>query len=134
VLSDNGELRDADNNLGTIPTRTLATWFYTKSKSSKKLKVKVVLQRMYLDARKGGWLLRPEIDQVRQSDPILDLFRPLPAATLDTLGYHSIISAAYPQTLGGGNDWAIWNSDNKFARSFKSAHDYEDVATQSAST
>jgi hypothetical protein len=119
VLRVTGELRDEDN-LGTIPTYTLATWLYSEDaykrrkwpRSETGPKPIVVLQRMFLDARKGGWTLMPQIQEVSPSDPILKLFKLSEEPLRDAVGYYAVFTSTYPQVwTSGEKDWAVWAGD-----------------------
>lgn len=116
VLRYTGELQDPDNP-GTIPSYTVATWFFSEAaykarkhpNSETKPKAKVVLQRMFLDARKGGWSLLPEIQEIAPGNSILKSFAPLPEKPIrDAIGYYAVFTSICPQTFTSGNDWAIW--------------------------
>jgi hypothetical protein len=121
VLRRTGELQDPDN-LGTIPTYTLATWLYSEEAYGGRRKPysatgpapTIVLQRMFLDARRGGWSLLPQVQEVSPDDPILKLFLPVPEEPIrDAIGYYAVNTSSYPKTLGSANDWAIWSADRQ---------------------
>ena len=112
-LSTTGELLDSDE-LGTVPTYTLATFFYASEANFKaKNPSRVVLQRMYLDVAKAGWYQLPDTQEISPDDKILAQFEAaMPNRTItDVRGLYAIVSYPCPLLYGNGNDWAIWAAD-----------------------
>src|ERR1035437_8548633 len=106
-LQTTGELRDSDN-LGTVPTYTLATFIYGAEAAFKKQRAdKIVLQRMYLDVPKAGWYQYEGKQEVLPGDEGLALFKPgMPSEPIfDSGGVYAVVTNVCPLMFGSGNDW-----------------------------